>query len=177
MIHFITGGQRSGKSLFAENSAKTLATQNGCGLIYLATAELIDDEMQARIDAHVKRRGPEWHLMEVPIKLATAVKNLDKKTVGLVDCLGVWVANLLYHKIDIKMLNAKFLHALDNLSSDIVIVSSETGLGVIPNHAEIRHFNDILGELNQQIAARADQVDLIISGLPICLKSCKRETL
>ena len=172
---FITGGARSGKSSFAEQTAQTF----GAPLCYLATAQSRDDEMGQRIGKHRQRRGEAWHTVEEPLQLAQAlIDNDDTYHVILIDCLTLWLSNLLMQH---EYLGAKaeeriledVLHlaeALRGMKTPVVIVSNEVGMGIVPENKLARMFRDIAGQANQIIAAAADQAWLVASGLPLKLK-------
>jgi adenosylcobinamide kinase/adenosylcobinamide-phosphate guanylyltransferase len=131
MLHFVLGGARSGKSHYAEQLA--LATQKP--RVYIATAQAVDQEMQERIYHHQQRRGQDWHLVEEPIYLAERLQALDRENqVILIDCLTVWMSNLLCAQDpDLQSREClKLLKLLPNLKSEVILVSNETGLGVVP---------------------------------------------
>lgn len=173
MIHLITGGRRSGKSLYAEQCAASRAEHAKSHLVYIATAQPVDEEMQARIDLHIVRRGAEWKTIEAPLMLAEAIISVDLGHVMLIDCLSVWLTNLIHHKQDIDTAISQFTEALAAAQFDIIIVTNETGLGIIPADSISRKFSDQAGELNQRIAQLAEKIDLIIMGIPLALKSEK----
>ena len=173
-IHFVLGGARSGKSRIAENLAfdrfKAM-TSDDAQLLYIATAQAFDDEMQARIDLHQQRRGDGWKLIEAPINLAETVKLYNSPhTVMLIDCLSVWVTNLLIGDHNIKAESEKLCHSLENSQATIYCVASETGLGIVPDNALSRQFRDESGLLNQHVAALADHVYFVTAGLISKLK-------
>jgi len=160
-LTLILGGQRSGKSAYAES----LFTSGG---VYLATGEGSDTEMSARIKAHQDRRGEGWITVEEPLDIAAALAHMPNDKPVLIDSLGVWVSNMLYKErpLDLEPL-AKTLH---NHPSPVVIVSDIVGLGVIPMNAVARAFVDALGSANQILAAKASRVVLVTAGLPQILK-------
>ena len=173
-IHFVLGGARSGKSRIAENLAfdsyKTISSDDA-QLFYMATAQAFDDEMQARIDLHQQRRGSDWNLVEAPIDLANKIALHDTpQAVMLVDCLSVWVTNLLIGNHDIQAESDRLCHGLENSKATIICVASETGLGIVPDNALSRQFRDESGLLNQRIAALADHVYFVTAGLVSKLK-------
>ena len=173
-IHFVLGGARSGKSCIAENLAldrfKALSS-NDAQLFYIATAQAFDDEMQARIDLHQQRRGSDWNLIEAPVDLADKMALYDlPQTVMLIDCMSVWVTNLLIGDHDIEAESDKFCDILDNSKATIICVASETGLGIVPDNALSRRFRDANGLLNQRVAALADHVHFVTAGLVSKLK-------
>ncbi|WP_438996619.1 bifunctional adenosylcobinamide kinase/adenosylcobinamide-phosphate guanylyltransferase [Candidatus Puniceispirillum sp.] len=173
-IHFVLGGARSGKSRTAENLAfdrfKAM-TSDDAQLLYIATAQAFDDEMQARIDLHQQRRGDAWKLIEAPIDLANTVKLYNSpQIVMMIDCLSVWVTNLLIGDHNIKAETEKLCHNLENSQATIYCVASETGLGIVPDNALSRQFRDESGLLNQHVAALADHVYFVTAGLISKLK-------
>ncbi len=166
-IRFVLGGARSGKSAYAES----LALKSGRDLVYIATAEIFDEEMEARIDLHRQRRGPEWKLVEAPVDLPQAIRASDgENTVILVDCLSVWTTNLLIHDQDIAQSRDSLLETLRDCHGSLVLVASETGLGIVPDNALSRRFRDANGLLNQAVAATADEVFFMTAGLALRIK-------
>ncbi len=166
-IRFVLGGARSGKSAYAES----LALKSGGDLVYIATAEIFDEEMEARIDLHRQRRGPERKLAEAPVDLPQAIRASDgENTVILVDCLSVWTTNLLIHDQDIAQSRAALLEPLRDCHGSLVLVASETGLGIVPDNALSRRFRDANGLLNQAVAATADEVFFMTAGIALRIK-------
>ena len=164
-VILVLGGARSGKSRFAES---LLADQAG-HRIYLATAEAGDEEMRLRILHHQSRRGKGWRMIESPIEIAAPIANAGEDAV-LVDCLTLWLSNLMAVDRDIDEATSDLCRALDKARGPVVLVSNETGLGVVPDNALAREFRDRAGRLNQAIAAKADRVFFIAAGLPLTLK-------
>jgi adenosylcobinamide kinase/adenosylcobinamide-phosphate guanylyltransferase len=168
MKTLILGGARSGKSALAEK----LARNGGREVVYVATAEAGDDEMRTRIAHHRARRPPEWSCVEEPLALTAALEAHARadRTI-LVDCLTLWLSNVL-HAGDARFESerAALLHALPKLSSEILLVSNEVGLGVVPMGELSRRFVDEAGRLNQSIAAVAERVLFVAAGLPVALK-------
>ena len=173
-IQFVLGGARSGKSAHAEALAHARARKDDDDrhrLVYIATAEIFDAEMESRVDLHRQRRGPEWQLVEAPLDLPQAIRdNDDDKTVVLVDCLSVWTTNLLIHERDIEQARQTLLDTLREFRGKIVLVASETGLGIVPDNALSRRFRDANGLLNQAVAAGADEVFFIMAGIALRTK-------
>ncbi len=167
----ILGGTRSGKSSFAQR----LAEENAGGLIYLATAEAFDAEMTDRINRHREDRGPNWQTVEENIDITNII--LEKSSPGttiLVDCLTIWLSNLMLAEVDIENELNKLIGILDDIQGPVIFVSNEVGSGVVPQSPLGRQFRDEAGWMNQRIAASATEVALITAGLPIWLKG--RET-
>ncbi len=189
-IHFILGGARSGKSHFAENSAKQAELQ-GLSVCYLATAQAHDKEMAKRISQHQADRPAHWQLIESPLYLAKTLEQaLQNSDCLLVDCLTLWLSNCLcQQKSDFYSQQKKALmQFLNDFMSDfisneqlisvnkpkkakkIIFVSNEVGHGIIPMGELSRQFVDQAGWLHQELAALANQVDFVMAGLPLSLK-------
>lgn len=182
MKEFILGGARSGKSLLAEKRA----AESGLLVVYLATAEACDGEMARRIAHHRERRPTNWHCVEEPIRLADTLRRLaTPATCILVDCLTLWLSNLLFAgqaaqqaeaglPVDCPLLREQIdslLATLPALPGHLVLVSNEVGCGIVPMHPVSRLFADEQGRLNQSVAALCDQVTLVAAGLPLTLKA------
>jgi adenosylcobinamide kinase/adenosylcobinamide-phosphate guanylyltransferase len=166
-LTLVLGGARSGKSRHAE----ALVLDSGLEPVYLATAEALDQEMAARIAAHRARRGPEWRTLEEPLDLVGALRR--EATPGqalLVDCLTLWLTNLLVRERAVAAETLRLVELLPELPGPVVLVSNEVGQGVVPVAALARAFVDHAGELHQRIAAQADAVVLMTAGLPRRLK-------
>ena len=164
-IIFITGGVKSGKSRLGLQCLDALTKQP----LLLATARRTDDEMSARIDRHIADRPSHWQAIETPIELPTALQQYQQPL--LIDCLGVWLTNLLVEQPDnLASHKQAFLTALKARKTDTVVISNESGLGVIGASALTRRFVDELGLLNQDIAHIADHMALSISGQTLWLK-------
>ena len=143
-VTFVLGGARSGKSAHAESLA--LDTAGRTRLVYVATAEIFDDEMESRIALHRERRSPEWDLIEAPIDLPAAIReNGMAGNVLLIDCLSVWATNLLIHEHDTDAAREALTDAIANCRSRIILVASETGLGIVPDNRLSRRFRDFNG--------------------------------
>ena len=162
---FVLGGARSGKSLHAETLAKTQHTASG-QLVYLATAQIFDEEMQARIDLHKQRRGPEWVLAEAPVDLVDTLRRFEHPdNVILIDCLSVWMTNLIIGEHDIAAHRDSLIAHLVISISSLIFVASETGLGIVPENALSRQFRDESGRLNQMVAKASDDVFFVTAGI------------
>ncbi len=164
-ISLVLGGARSGKSRFAEG---LLAERSGRRL-YLATAEAGDAEMAARIERHRERRGAGWRVMEAPLEIAPAIAAAGKDAV-LLDCLTLWLTNLMAAGRDVEKATEELCRALGTALAPVVLVSNEVGLGIVPDNALAREFRDRAGRLNQRVAASADRVYFMAAGLPLILK-------
>ncbi len=166
-IILILGGARSGKSAFAER----LIDESGLAKAYLATGQIFDDEMKRRVGTHQSRRGPEWKLIEEPVEIAAALRTIcDNKTMILLDCLTLWLTNLMMAERDVLSECDKLIEAMPTLSGTIVLVSNEVGQGIVPDNAMARAFRDYAGLLHQKIAGIADEVYFVTAGLPQKLK-------
>ena len=167
-VSLILGGARSGKSAYAEG----LVTSQPGAWVYLATAEAGDAEMRTRIDHHRARRGPGWLTVEEPLELAAA---LSREAAGeravLVDCLTLWLANLMAAERDLEVETEMLLTFLAAPRGPVVLVSNEVGLGIVPDTPLGRRFRDHAGRLNQQVAAQAQSVIFMAAGLPLRLKT------
>ena len=162
----VTGGARSGKSVFAEKRTKQL----GSSLIYIATSEVIDSEMRKRVEEHQARRGSEWQTLHAPINLTEALIETDGKGPCLVDCVTFWLNNLIFHDEDIDAATKELITVLNERSDPVVLVTNEVGSGIIPENALARRFCDEAGRLNQTISQIADEVYVSISGIPLQIK-------
>ena len=165
-LTLVLGGARSGKSGYAESLL------GGAGGVYIATAEAIDDEMRARIGRHRARRDDRWTTAEAPLDLAGALRAHGRNAPGvLVDCLTVWLGNLMHAGRDVDREVRALLESFAAIEAPVVLVANEVGLGVVPDNPMARVFRDHAGELNQALAARADRVVLVTAGLPLVLKA------
>jgi len=166
-LALVLGGARSGKSGFAER----LVESAGVPAIYIATAEARDDEMRQRIAAHRARRGPDWTTIEEPLELAACLESAGARARPiLVDCLTLFLSNLLGARRDAGGEIARLLAVLPRLQGPIVMVANEVGLGIVPENEAAREFRDHAGRLNQGVAAQADRVVFMAAGLPLTLK-------
>lgn len=162
----ITGGARSGKSVIAET--KTLSL--GARPVYIATAEIRDDEMAARVAAHRARRGDGWLDHPAPLDLVAALRATDGKGPRLVDCLTLWLTNLMLGGHDWQGAARAFCGVLPAQTDPVVIVTNEVGAGIVPENRLARDFRDAAGLVNQWVAAVADEVILAVAGLPLKVK-------
>lgn len=176
----VFGGARSGKSAYAEK----LAADSGKEVVYIATAQVGDAEMSARIAHHRQRRNPGWTTMEEAQALGEAITRWSApKRLVLIDCLTVWLSNLLFSQEqnfpEIGEITPPacfheqrdgFLQALEQAAGDVVLVSNEVGMGIVPQGAVSRWFVDEAGRLNQAVAARCERVAWVAAGLPLTLK-------
>ena len=166
---FVLGGARSGKSSWALSYTE----EHYGSYIYLATAEVLDEEMAERVRLHQESRSAKWGLLEEPLKIAEA---LETKCAGmdavLIDCLTVWLSNVLIKMGDeqVAPYEDQLLKTFSKRKQAIIAVANEVGTGIVPEYALGRKFRDLAGTLNQRIAALADKVIYTIAGLPMCLK-------
>ncbi|MER0239045.1 bifunctional adenosylcobinamide kinase/adenosylcobinamide-phosphate guanylyltransferase [Fulvimarina sp. MAC8] len=171
-ILFVLGGARSGKSAYAE----TRARKTGLDPIYLATAQAFDDEMRARVTQHRADRAADgWTTIEEPLDLGeTILAEIGDGYILLVDCLTLWVSNLMMAERDVSDEIDQLIEALRSKPAGrVIFVSNETGLGIVPDNAMARAFRDHAGRLNQRIAEIADEVVFVAAGLPMVLKPKK----
>jgi adenosyl cobinamide kinase/adenosyl cobinamide phosphate guanylyltransferase len=164
-ITLVLGGARSGKSAYAEGLLAGLPSP----WVYIATGEAGDEEMRARIAEHQARRGPNWITHEVPLRLAEALGAAGERPV-LVDCLTLWVSNLMFAEQDIAAACEDVGRALVQRKAVTVLVSNEVGLGIVPDNALARRFRDEAGRVNQRLAKIADRVVFMVAGLPMIVK-------
>jgi len=171
-IILVTGGARSGKSKYAEQRAASLGRRR----LYVATAEAKDEEMAQRIAEHKRRRGDEWTTLEEAVELSGALLAQRGRTdCALVDCLTLWLSNLLLRR-DTKYAEEKIeelLKMLPRLDFHIVLVTNEVGWGIVPDNPLGRQFRDLAGWTNQRIAAAANEIVLLVAGMPMIVKKGK----
>jgi adenosyl cobinamide kinase/adenosyl cobinamide phosphate guanylyltransferase len=168
-ITLVLGGARSGKSRYAESLIAALPPPWQPPWTYVATADAGDAEMATRIAAHRARRGPQWRTAEAPRDLATALKSCPTMPV-LVDCLTLWLSNLMLAEADIEDEIDRLEQTLASASAPAVLVANEVGSGIVPDNPLGRRFRDLQGVLNQRMAARAHRVVLVVAGLPLVIK-------
>ncbi|MEN4981517.1 bifunctional adenosylcobinamide kinase/adenosylcobinamide-phosphate guanylyltransferase [Acinetobacter modestus] len=172
MLQLILGGARSGKSRLAEQTAK----DTGLSVIYIATAQALDAEMQQRIVHHQQKRPVDWQVLEEPIYLADRLLQCDQANqLILVDCLTLWLTNLLLDEDPAlqQQQMQKLFEVLPQLQSQIILVSNETGLGVVPMGEISRRFVDEAGRLHQNLGQLANKVVFCVAGFPMILKDEK----
>ena len=165
----VLGGARSGKSSWALKYAE----DHYASCLFLATAEVTDEEMEDRIRLHKEARGPRWNLVEEPVNIAEA---LEQKCQGadavLIDCMTIWQSNVLMKMgaEKIPIYRAKLLETLSKRKRAIILVSNEVGTGIVPLNPLARQFRDLAGTLNQELAALADKVVMTVAGIPLFIK-------
>jgi adenosylcobinamide kinase / adenosylcobinamide-phosphate guanylyltransferase len=167
-LTLVLGGARSGKSRHAER----LVLASGLAPVYVATAEALDAEMAARIAEHRTRRGTRWRTIEEPLDLVGSLRReCHPGDAILVDCLTLWLTNLMVAGRPVRAETARLVELLPSLPGTLVLVSNEVGLGVVPTDVMARAFIDHAGWLHQSVAERADLVVFMAAGLPLHLKS------
>ena len=166
-VVLLVGGARSGKSRLAQTRAEALSGE----LIYIATGQPLDDEMAQRIAKHRADRGARWRTLEVPLELSAAIRREGTQgRVLLVDCLTLWLSNLVLGEHDVEAATDALLETLGTTRATVLLVSNEVGMGIVPENALARRFRDEAGRLNQRVAARASEVLLVAAGLALRLK-------
>ena len=165
-LSFVLGGASSGKSAFAEN----LVMHSGAPRVYIATSQAFDDEMTAKIDAHIQARGPDWHTIEAPIDAPAALAQVETGQVVLFDCATMWLSNQMLSQADIATETQSLVAALRSCKGRVVVVSNEVGMGVVPDNTLARQFRDAQGKLNQHLASIADLAIFVVAGQPLVLK-------
>lgn len=161
----VLGGARSGKSAYAEDLL------NAGPALYLATGQAFDDEMAARIRLHRDRRGPHWDTLEEPLELAATLDRvLDPVRPVLVDCLTLWISNLMHAGRDVDVETGALCEVLATVRGPVVLVSNEVGLGLVPDNRLAREFRDHQGRVNQRVARSCSRVVFVAAGLPLFLK-------
>lgn len=163
-VILIGGGSRSGKSRFALK----LARGNEGRRLFIATARPLDAEMAARIACHQRERGPGFETLEEPLDVAAALQ--QPFSAAVVDCLTLWLANLMEADRDVAQETRLLIQAAQSASGTVIFVTNEVGCGIVPENELARRFRDLAGELNQRIAAAADQVWFMVFGCPLRLK-------
>ncbi|ATX82830.1 adenosylcobinamide kinase [Mariprofundus ferrinatatus] len=168
-ITLILGGARSGKS----SRAEALATSMSEHPIYIATAPMIDHDHEwlARIEQHREERGLHWRVIEETLELTRVLQAEDgAESVMLIDCLTLWLNNLIFAGRTIEEEAEALCELLPQLKGEVILVANEVGMGLVPENEEGRAFRDAQGRLNQRLAATADRVEFVAAGIPLCLK-------
>ena len=165
-LTLVLGGARSGKSSHAEG----LVTAFPPPWLYLATAEAWDEEMRDRIAQHQSRRGEGWRTVNAPLQLADALEQIEPGMPVLIDCLTLWLSNHMLAENDVEAESVRLADVLGQPRGPWIVVSNEVGLGIVPDNALGRRFRDAQGRLNQMAASRADDVLLMVAGIPMKVK-------
>ncbi len=168
---FIIGGCRSGKSRYALELGQQLPEQSR---IFIATCKPRDEEMQQRVAKHQSERDPSWKTMEIPLQIDKTIDDCSQKgSILLVDCLTLWISNLLLGNQGFKTIVPyidRLTQSLKDARGAVILVSNEVGTGIVPEHELSRLFRDAVGFANQQIAACADEVIWMVAGIPVPIK-------
>jgi adenosylcobinamide kinase/adenosylcobinamide-phosphate guanylyltransferase len=167
LVTLVLGGARSGKSRYAEWLIATYPKP----WLYIATAQARDDEMAERIAAHRARREDGWQTVEAPHAIAEAIEAAPGGGAVLVDCLTLWLSNLMEGGFDVAAQTVRLQQALSQGVGPVVLVSNEVGLGIVPDNALARRFRDLQGTLNQTLASQSSRVIMMIAGIPVAVKS------
>ncbi len=172
-LSFVLGGARSGKSAYALRLAETGVTPDNAKLelLFLATAEAGDEEMARRIVRHQSERGPRWRSIETPIALGAALReHRAPGRVIVVDCMTLWLSNLVHAGLDPDQACHDLLAALADTTGPTILISNEVGMGIVPDNLLAREFRDHAGRIHQRISAQADRVVFVVAGLAQHLK-------
>jgi len=171
-VIFVTGGAKSGKSSFALREAAKHEGQKA----FIATAEALDEEMVNRIEKHKGQRGEDWNTYEEPLRISEVIKNIEGKYGAIVvDCLTLWLSNLIHANLDITQEIEKLVEVFKNSelrtpNSALFIVSNEVGTGIVPENKLAREFRDLAGTMNQRVAKASDEVFMVVAGIPVKIK-------
>jgi adenosylcobinamide kinase/adenosylcobinamide-phosphate guanylyltransferase len=165
-LTLVLGGAASGKSDYAER----LVAATDRPMLYIATAQSFDAEMDDKIARHQARRGDGWRTIEAPLDTTDAFECAHENEVVLFDCATMWLSNQLFAETNLDDAEATLFKAMADCAAPVVVVSNEVGAGIVPENALARRFRQAQGELNQHIAKRADLVVTVMAGLPLALK-------
>lgn len=165
-LSLVLGGAASGKSAFAES----LILKENRPPLYIATAQVFDDEMAKKVTRHREMRGSLWATIEEPLDIAATLKTVPTGQPVLIDCATLWLTNVILGDHNLKAHTDAFLKAISHCAGPVVVVSNEVGQGIVPDNALSRQFRNAQGRLNQDIASRADLVVAVMAGLPLALK-------
>ncbi|WIY26423.1 bifunctional adenosylcobinamide kinase/adenosylcobinamide-phosphate guanylyltransferase [Parasedimentitalea psychrophila] len=165
-VTLILGGAASGKSAHAEQTCFNSEKRR----VYLATSQILDREMRVKVDKHVVQRGDGWTTYEEDLELSPILDSLEQQQICLLDCVTMWLSNHLLAGSDLQVVQQELLAAISRCKADLVIVSNEVGMGIVPDNALSRQFREAQGRLNIALAAQADCAVLVTAGLPLILK-------
>jgi adenosylcobinamide kinase/adenosylcobinamide-phosphate guanylyltransferase len=165
-ISFFIGGARSGKSISAENHTLKL----GSNPFYMATCEILDEEMALRVKRHQERRDKNWITTVAPLDISGEIQKIGAKGPILIDCLTLWLSNHLLKKNNLDEKIDELITTLINSKSDIVLVSNEVGTGIVPDNSLAREFRDNAGFMNQKVASVSDAVYWVVAGIQTQIK-------
>jgi adenosylcobinamide kinase/adenosylcobinamide-phosphate guanylyltransferase len=167
MITFVTGGARSGKSSFALSASSDMQGRKA----YIATAQALDIEMKGRIEKHKQERASAWDTFEEPLAVSKLMGEIGGKyDVVLIDCLTLWLSNLMMNNADIEAEMESFISSAKSCGAELYIVSNEVGMGIVPDNEMARMFRDYAGIMNRLAAEAADRVYLLCAGIPVRIK-------
>ena len=171
-VIFVTGGAKSGKSSFVLNEAEKHEGQKA----FIATAEALDEEMVNRIEKHKGQRGEDWNTYEEPLRISEVIKKIEGRYGAIVvDCLTLWLSNLMHADLDITQEIENLVEVLRNSglrtpNSGLFLVSNEVGTGIVPDNKLAREFRDLAGTMNQRVAGVSDEVFMVVAGIPVKVK-------
>ena len=165
-ISFFIGGARSGKSISAENYTLNL----GNNPFYMATCEILDEEMALRVKRHQQRRDKNWTTIVAPLDISGEIQKIGTRGPVLIDCLTLWLSNHLLNKNNLDEKIDELITTLINSKSDIVLVSNEVGTGIVPDNLLAREFRDTAGFMNQKVASVSDEVYWVVAGIQTKIK-------
>ena len=165
-LNFVVGGAASGKSAFAEKLTRAAQKPK----VYIATLQPFDTEMQDKVSQHQNDRGPDWTTIEAHLDVARPIATADPDHIILLDCVTLWLTNVILAEMDVDAEIDKLVRALAAAPCDMVVVSNEVGMGIVPDNALSRKFRNAQGKINRMIAAEAETVLTVIAGLPLALK-------
>jgi len=166
LFTLILGGAASGKSSFAEALVRRQKGSN----VYVATAQIYDDEMRDKVNAHIAARGPDWQTIEAPFNTADQLAKMTADKTVLVDCATMWLSNMMLNDLDLETETNALFAALEDRACDMTVVTNEVGKGIVPDNALGRKFREAQGRLNIKLAEEAERVILVTAGLPLALK-------
>lgn len=169
-LTLIIGGARSGKSSHALALAEAAAARQGGQPVMIATAQALDEEMSERIARHRAERGPSWRTVEAPMELAAALRQAGAGDCAVIDCLTLWLSNLMFAEADLSREADALLDAAAACPAELVMVTNEVGMGIVPENALARRFRDEAGRLNRRVADSADAVIVMFAGQALRLK-------
>jgi adenosylcobinamide kinase/adenosylcobinamide-phosphate guanylyltransferase len=169
-VTLVLGGARSGKSAFAQSAAEIRARTKGTRPVMIVTAQAFDAEMEVRIARHRADRGDAWTTVEAPMDLVGALRDLPPGGVAVIDCLTLWLTNLMLADCDLSSAAAGLIDTVAGFDGELWVVSNEVGWGVVPDNALARRFRDEAGRLHQALAGAADAVHLVVAGLSLRMK-------
>ena len=170
-LTLVLGGARSGKSAYAQNAAEREASARGVSPKIIVTAEIFDEEMAQRVALHRQDRGDWWTTIEAPRDLASAIRALKSDDVVVIDCMTLWLSNIMLAEVDIASETQRLLNALEQTSASIWIVTNEVGWSIVPDNALARRYRDEAGRLNQILARYCRDVFLIAAGMKLRLEA------